>query len=87
MLNCRNVTALASDHLDGVLPFRQRVAIRLHLLMCVHCRRFARQLHALVRSLKRRGHAMPISEEFVERVLHGLDGEAPPSADPPPTDR
>jgi predicted anti-sigma-YlaC factor YlaD len=83
MLSCRDVTALASDHLDGVLPLRQRMAIRLHLLMCVHCRRFARQLRALVLSLRQRSRGILVSDEFVERVLAQLDDEPPTGTDQP----
>jgi hypothetical protein len=79
MLSCRDVTPLASDHLDHMLPFRQRVAIRLHRLMCVHCRRFARQLRTLVLSLSKRSRGIPVSDEFVERVLARLDDDPPTS--------
>jgi hypothetical protein len=47
MLSCREVTSLtASDRLASA-GFRQRLAVRLHLLMCRHCRRYARQLRAM----------------------------------------
>jgi predicted anti-sigma-YlaC factor YlaD len=44
MLNCKQVASLASDYLDqntdGLLSWK----IRMHLMMCSHCRRFYRQL-------------------------------------------
>jgi hypothetical protein len=42
MLSCREVTERASDYLDRALPLRQRLAVRLHLFMCQHCRRYLR---------------------------------------------
>lgn len=48
MMTCRDVTALASQHLDGELPIGKRLAIRMHVLMCRHCRRYLRQLRATV---------------------------------------
>lgn len=46
-LPCRDVAeAIASDRLE-VSPPRRRLAIAMHLLLCGHCRRYARQLRAI----------------------------------------
>ena len=44
MLSCREATHLASDALDHPLPWMQRFQMRLHMLVCSACRRFAKQL-------------------------------------------
>jgi predicted anti-sigma-YlaC factor YlaD len=44
MLKCRDVSHIASDYLDHQLTWRQQLSVRMHLLMCVHCRRFVNQL-------------------------------------------
>ena len=44
MLSCKDLVARSSDFLDGQLSLRQRLAVRAHLAMCMHCRRFIRQL-------------------------------------------
>lgn len=45
--SCREVSrCLAGDGLENT-PWRRRPLIRLHLLMCAHCARFARQLELL----------------------------------------
>lgn len=62
MMSCRDVAALANDHVDGLLTRRQRLGVRLHLMMCKHCRRAIRQLRAtlaLVRSLASNVEAPP----------------------------
>ena len=47
MMNCREVTGLvASDELADA-SWGRRLVVRMHLLMCRHCRRYARQLHAI----------------------------------------
>lgn len=51
MLSCRDVSRQASLYLDGELPWRQRMAMKMHLLMCQHCRRFLRQLSGVIRSV------------------------------------
>lgn len=44
MLNCKQVTRLASARLDRRLTLRERLSFRLHLMMCAACRRFDAQL-------------------------------------------
>ncbi|MFT6551780.1 MAG: putative anti-sigma-YlaC factor YlaD [Zhongshania marina] len=44
MLNCKQFTDLASDHIDLQHTGWKRVEIRLHLMICRHCRRFSRHL-------------------------------------------
>jgi len=47
MLNCHEASQLASDQLDERLPVAKRLSLALHLLLCRHCRRFARQIKRL----------------------------------------
>ena len=44
MLKCREVAEQASAYVDGTLPWRTRLAIRLHLAMCGHCSRYVAQM-------------------------------------------
>ena len=47
MLSCKQVAALASDYLDNKPPGDNaslKWQMRVHLLMCANCRRFARHL-------------------------------------------
>lgn len=47
MLNCKEVARLvASDELAGAV-WSDRALVRLHLLMCRHCRGYAAQLRAI----------------------------------------
>lgn len=47
MLNCRKVTAkIARDEFAGA-PWRTRLALRMHLLFCRHCRRYQTQLRVI----------------------------------------
>ncbi len=47
MLNCRQITRLVSQSMDTKLSWPKRWAVRLHLLYCVWCRRYAAQLQFL----------------------------------------
>ena len=56
-MDCKHVSWLVSQAQERRLPWRQRLALRLHLWMCAGCNRFARQLVLLreaVRHLGRR---------------------------------
>ena len=56
MLNCRQATRLISQAMDTTLPWHRRLAVRLHLLYCVWCRRYARQLQVVRQAA---GHLPP----------------------------
>ncbi len=44
MLNCREVTQLASEALDRKLGLKERIGLRFHLMMCKLCTSYVRQL-------------------------------------------
>lgn len=52
MLTCKDASHLISERQDRPLGFRERWRLRMHLWMCVSCRRFERQL-ALMRQVLR----------------------------------
>ena len=52
MMTCKDASHLISERQDRPLGFRERWSLRMHLWMCVNCRRFARQL-ALMRQAMR----------------------------------
>lgn len=81
MLTCREVARLISESLDEELPFRQRLSMRLHLLMCSLCSRFRRQMlfvrqavHAFAEAAERNelpAHVRlsPAARERIQRAL------------------
>lgn len=52
MWSCRDVTERASDELEGRLTLRERLALKAHLAVCVHCRRYLRQFARTVGLLR-----------------------------------
>lgn len=84
MLKCRDVLALGSQYVDGAVSPSQRLALRLHLLVCGHCRRFVRHLRltrATVAVLP-----LPVTELQVQRILAALPPAAAPGAPSASTD-
>jgi len=64
VLSCRELHEQhASDHVDGCLSARNRLAVRLHLALCSNCRRFIQQLRRVKSVLRERPDvALPDSE-------------------------
>ncbi len=44
MFRCKDVSQRVSLSLDASLPLHQRLAVRMHLMMCRYCAWFRRQL-------------------------------------------
>jgi len=55
MLTCRDVANLTSDYLNKDLPLYRRLAVRLHLLMCVGCNRYYAQMRSTLAMLRKIG--------------------------------
>lgn len=67
MLKCRDVLALGSAYVDGATSPGEKLALRMHLLICGHCRRFIRSLR-LTRSTVAL-MPLPVSELQVQKIL------------------
>lgn len=53
MLTCKELTELATDYLEGNLPWRRRLGVRMHLLMCRYCRAYVEQIRIVSKLLSR----------------------------------
>lgn len=70
MLSCREVTERASRYLDRELSWRERLQMRLHLMMCRYCTRFVDQLKATMELLRKvRLNASP---DGADRLLEAM---------------
>jgi hypothetical protein len=47
MRSCKEITILVSESLDRELSLGERLAVRLHLMMCRFCSRYRKQLQTL----------------------------------------
>ncbi len=53
MLNCRQATQLCSEEHDRSLSLMERIALRLHTLICDSCANFRRQMDFLAQTTRR----------------------------------
>jgi anti-sigma factor ChrR (cupin superfamily) len=73
MLRCKEVTRLcASEDIRGA-RWRTRIAVRTHLLMCRHCRRYVRELSRIGTAVRALAHDeaddVDRNEALIRRVL------------------
>ncbi|MGI8958310.1 MAG: zf-HC2 domain-containing protein [Bryobacteraceae bacterium] len=72
MLRCREVSELLSRDELGGAPRWTRLAVKVHLAMCRHCSRFARQL-AQIRAAAIGSFAQnEVNAEFESRLVQRL---------------
>ena len=74
VLKCRDVSERASDLLDGGLPLRVRLALRMHLAICSMCRAYVDQLQKTRRLLGRSRFNPPdraTEDALIARMIGG----------------
>lgn len=72
MLPCSEVTRLCASEEIRHAPLTRRIGVRMHLLMCRHCRRYVRELAAIgaaARQLWRRSGGTDVDRSDFERRL------------------
>jgi hypothetical protein len=75
--NCEEASRRVSAAMDGPLPWRQRVGMHAHLLLCAFCRRYKAQLD-LIRNAFRtgaeppEGAVPPLPPEARDRIRHAI---------------
>ena len=47
MLSCKQANQFISASLDRPLTLRERIVLRLHLIICKYCKRFSQQLQTM----------------------------------------
>jgi len=63
MLSCKEVTRKIASEEFAEAGWRQRLGVRLHLLLCRHCRRYVAQLRAIGRAAHSLWRVRPEDED------------------------
>ncbi len=75
---CRNISAMATDYMEGRLGLRQRMAIRLHLAICDGCRAFMQQMRRTVRLVASLPATPPAPDTEVRLLAPLANRQTPP---------
>ncbi|HCT41193.1 MAG TPA: anti-sigma factor [Moraxellaceae bacterium] len=70
MLKCIDVLALGSAYVDGAMTPAERRSLRLHMLVCRHCRKYLRALQLTRATIAHL--SVPVAEQTVEQVLSAI---------------
>ncbi|UZD65910.1 zf-HC2 domain-containing protein [Marinobacter sp. AN1] len=72
MLMCRDLARIGSDYIDGQLSTADNFSVKMHLLMCRHCRSFIGNLRESAQLMK--GHSdYHLDEEYLRRLESSID--------------
>ena len=63
MLNCSEVTNLLSDELERPMSLRERMVLKLHLMMCSGCANYRRQMSAIRVAMHQYAEGRAITDE------------------------
>lgn len=75
--SCKETSVLVTQSLDRGLTFRERFAMRAHLMICENCARFMKQMHLIQSWLRIESEAdhPGMSKEARERIANKLREE------------
>jgi len=73
MLSCKDTTVMVSQSLDRTLTLRERLGVKLHLMICVACRRMLKQMQLLSSVAQ---HYSALEDEGPSRAQQHLSKEA-----------
>jgi hypothetical protein len=69
MLSCKEITEKANEYLESELPFGTRLRVRMHLLMCTHCRRYVKQLQTTIRAIGLMKEQETVDENYTQKLV------------------
>ncbi len=67
MLNCKEVTYLCSEEMERKLTFRERMALKMHLMMCSGCSNFHDQMGFVRKAMHMYSEGQTDTEYDVEK--------------------
>ena len=73
MLSCKEAARLLSQSLEERLPFRRRVSLRFHVMMCHLCRRYGKQIRLLDQIFRKHGE---IEDDTADTTGASLSSDA-----------
>jgi len=74
MPSCKDITNQSSDYLDGNLTFFQRMGFKMHMFLCVNCKRYVSQLKLTIATIGKTEKAIlqPVDEQHVHDIVEKL---------------
>lgn len=69
MLSCKDITQKADQYLEKELPWHTRLSFKMHLFMCVNCRRYISQIGLTIKTLGKFNKETPeVDDKYLENL-------------------
>lgn len=69
MLSCKDISHLASDHIDNNLPFFTKLKVKMHIFICHDCRNFMNQFRSTVQTMGKMKSTIPDNIDVQVEIL------------------
>jgi hypothetical protein len=78
MPSCKDITKQSSDYLEGNQTLFQRLGFKMHIFMCVNCKRYVSQLKLTIATIGQTKNAIPqpVEEQHVREIVENLQQQA-----------
>ena len=79
MLDCKQTSQLISQSLDRSLTLRERLSLKLHLLICKYCKQFSQHMQTIRVALKQMissiesNDSIEMPSEAKSRILQSIE--------------
>jgi hypothetical protein len=77
MLRCDEVTRLHASEELRLAPWRKRLAVRFHLLMCRSCQRYVQELSSIGEAVREASRDRPDDAERLESIVQRVLPKTP----------
>jgi len=74
MLTCKNISELSDEYLEGELPFKKKLSVKLHLAICKNCRRYLNYLQLTV-NVVRQSESSSIDKNTINEIMDKIELE------------
>lgn len=72
MLSCKDLSERATTYIEDDCNLAEKISIWVHLVICVHCRRYFRQLNLGIQTLRLMTHIKEPTQEEIEQIVNRL---------------
>ena len=74
MPSCKDITKQSSDYLEGNQTLFQRLGFKMHIFLCVNCKRYVSQLKLTIATIGQTKDAtpQPVEEQHVHEIVEKL---------------
>jgi len=76
MRNCQQIVDLVSQEIDGKLPWKIHLEVKMHLVLCNNCHRYTNQLNFMqseLNNIEQHLNSVVLSEPAKKRIQQSLN--------------